>query len=562
MSTDGWRIELFGSLRMLRGNQILCTFPPSKTGDLLAFLACHAESVHTRQELSERFWPEADSATGRTRLRQHLAALRRQLEPDDVSAGSLLCTNRDEIGLVRASFTTDIADFESALRCAANAADAKERARCLTCALAFYQGELLPGYHEHWIQAERERLKQNVIGVLCELASACEQANDLSRALDYARRLVAADPLREESHLLLMRLLVTMQQPASARRQYKTLERLLKAKLDETPSLECLAFLESLASDETLSSLANPSSCLLAPNASYTVALAESPPSDASEPLSEPGPTDPPALSETPLITASDPAHLRRSRLLLLAGFGLLLLVAFGLIRLHQLETVRDSPAHRNFSPAAKDGKQDEFWSDRYETKPGDKDSQPTDMVVDKNGNIYVIGIIDTLKTDVDWLILKYTPDGTLLWENRYNGTGNDIDRPGCLTVDAAGDVYVTGESYGKTGSDAEDLSQLDIMTIKFDGANGRKIWEDRYDGPGQRRDGAAKIALDNAGHVNVFGNIWDGDPKAGRAGTVFIRLQYAVNGKGDGTNRPLAILRYDDPLQSKTGSGTILLIV
>ena len=37
-----WHIELFGSLRLLQDDRVVCAYPPSKVGELLAYLACHS----------------------------------------------------------------------------------------------------------------------------------------------------------------------------------------------------------------------------------------------------------------------------------------------------------------------------------------------------------------------------------------------------------------------------------------------------------------------------------------------------------------------------------------
>src|SRR5207302_11473062 len=103
-------------------------------------------------------------------------------------------------------------------------------------AAARYRGELLPGYFEAWVLPEQQRLARLFWQAVQQLARLLEQAGDLDRALEYAGRAVAADPLREEAHAALIRLYAPAGQPAAALRQYRALEQLLQKELGETPS--------------------------------------------------------------------------------------------------------------------------------------------------------------------------------------------------------------------------------------------------------------------------------------------------------------------------------------
>ena len=103
--------------------------------------------------------------------------------------------------------TTDVAEFEAALQAAARARRSAEQEQRLAEAVALYRGELLPGYFEPWIMPERQRLAEAYLQALEQLIQHRQQAGDLPRAMDYARRAIAADPLREESHHELIRLL-------------------------------------------------------------------------------------------------------------------------------------------------------------------------------------------------------------------------------------------------------------------------------------------------------------------------------------------------------------------
>src|SRR5205807_277501 len=57
-----------------------------------------------------------------------------------------------------------------------------------------------------------------------------------ARGLDYARRAVAADPLREESHRTLIHLLAAAGQRSAALKQFRELEQVLRDELGRAPA--------------------------------------------------------------------------------------------------------------------------------------------------------------------------------------------------------------------------------------------------------------------------------------------------------------------------------------
>src|SRR5205823_4927620 len=118
---------------------------------------------------------------------------------------------------------------------AAGAADLSERTQRLTEAAALYRGDLLPGYFDVWLVAERQRLLEAHLKALDELAAGCEEAGDWHGAIQWARRAVRADPLSEDAHQRLIRLLAAARQTETALRQYRHLERLLRVELHAAP---------------------------------------------------------------------------------------------------------------------------------------------------------------------------------------------------------------------------------------------------------------------------------------------------------------------------------------
>jgi DNA-binding SARP family transcriptional activator len=97
MTQEIGRIELFGRLSFRQGDRYLSHLRMQKIGILLAYLACHRQRPHVREELIELLWPGCVPETGRNRLSVTLSALRRQLEPPGVSPGSVLLADRSAL---------------------------------------------------------------------------------------------------------------------------------------------------------------------------------------------------------------------------------------------------------------------------------------------------------------------------------------------------------------------------------------------------------------------------------------------------------------------------------
>jgi DNA-binding SARP family transcriptional activator/TolB-like protein len=243
---ERWHIELLGELRAHQGDRDVTRFETRKTGALLACLALHRGRAVPREVLAEQLWPGEDPDATRPRLRQALAALRRALEPPGTPAGRVLIADRATVRLDPQTVITDVAEFERALRDAAQAASSDERRQLLSHAVALYRGELLPGCDEEWVLPERERLAEAYITALGQLAGLQAAAGDLEGAIAARRQAVRADPLREESHEELMRLYAAAGRASDALRQYRELEHLLREELGAAPSAATRSLVEQL----------------------------------------------------------------------------------------------------------------------------------------------------------------------------------------------------------------------------------------------------------------------------------------------------------------------------
>ncbi len=236
MADDCWRIALFGGLSATQGTRTHRHFETRKTGALLACLALFPQRSQPREVLAEQLWPDEAPDATRNRFRQALSTLRRLLETPDATGSRVLLATRGEVRLNPTAITSDVADFEAALCTAAQSIEVTERVQSLREAVELYEGELLPGYYEEWITAERERLAIAYQNALGRLAAALIETGDYSEAIVFARRAIAGDPLQEEAYCNLIRMHMETGHTAEALRQYKELERVLRDALGVGPS--------------------------------------------------------------------------------------------------------------------------------------------------------------------------------------------------------------------------------------------------------------------------------------------------------------------------------------
>jgi hypothetical protein len=138
-------------------------------------------------------------------------------------------------------------------------------------------------------------------------------------------------------------------------------------------------------------------------------------------------------------------------------------------------------------------------WVQRYDG-PRNYLDFPSAVAVDASGNVVVTGYSTGIGSNRDFYTAKYAAaDGRVLWERRYNGPGNGDDSANAVAVDPSGNVIVTG------GSQAIGFN-TDYYTAKYAAADGALLWERRYDGPRHGTDLAEAVALDANGNVIVTG--------------------------------------------------------
>ena len=136
-------------------------------------------------------------------------------------------------------------------------------------------------------------------------------------------------------------------------------------------------------------------------------------------------------------------------------------------------------------------------WVRRY-NGPGNGYDAPYGIAVDPAGMVYVAGGTEGAGSGSDYTIIKYDTAGQRQWVKRHNGPGNGYDVAQSLTVDTAGNAYITGYSTAINGLG-------DCVTIKYTAGGGQQ-WLRKYDGEASGTDYGTSIKADAAGNVYVTG--------------------------------------------------------
>ncbi len=138
-----------------------------------------------------------------------------------------------------------------------------------------------------------------------------------------------------------------------------------------------------------------------------------------------------------------------------------------------------------------------QLWISRFST-----DSAGTDYAdaihVDDSLNVYVTGGSYKASNNYDFATVKYNPQGVQQWVAYYNGTVSDWDEAYGVITDDSLNVYIVGRSPG-TGTMA------DFVIVKYS-PSGSQIWEARYANSGY--DWPFSIGLLNNDCIYVGGNL------------------------------------------------------
>lgn len=249
--TEALVIQTLGGLTVHRDGTPIDDFDQRKVPALLVYLACTGRPQR-REVLAELFWESRTQAQSLSNLRVALSNLRK-------TVGPFVNITRETVGMQPDSnWWLDAAAFEQSV------VDAGDDPVRQESAVALYQGDFLEGFYidsqgfEDWMRLERERLRFRGIEALDRLIVRYLAAQDYVSGIRQATRLLQLDPLREETHRLLIELLSRSGQRAAALKQYEMLRQMLDAELSVEPAPQTVTLYKRLLSGNLVQTVERP----------------------------------------------------------------------------------------------------------------------------------------------------------------------------------------------------------------------------------------------------------------------------------------------------------------
>jgi DNA-binding SARP family transcriptional activator len=230
------RARLFGGLAVEIDGQALPDVPGLRPRALLAYLLMRP-GPHPRARLAGVFWPDVLDTSARASLRSALWTVRGAL--DAIGGGAYLVGDRAGAGIAADLPRWIDAEEADALLAAGDRAS-------LERAVALAAEPFLADMVDEWAMEAQDAWRERLVGALERLAELAEAQGDAGAAVEWTRRALRHDRLREASHRALMRRLAAAGERAQAMAAYRRCRDVLAAELGIPPSAETRALLEEL----------------------------------------------------------------------------------------------------------------------------------------------------------------------------------------------------------------------------------------------------------------------------------------------------------------------------
>jgi DNA-binding SARP family transcriptional activator len=240
MSDPSLRFQVLGPLKAWRGDTAL-NLGPVQQRVVLAVLLMVQNRPIGRQQMISAVWGEAEPSSATNLLHRHISGLRRVLEPDRparAAPGQLTWTEAGYLLTVPAG-RVDLEIFDRDVdqaRRARTDGDLPAAAAGLRSALALWRGPACEGLTSPFLDAQRDRLGERLIGIVEERVELDLAIGDHADVIPELRQLITEHPLRERLHSLLMLALYRSGRRADALAAFQDARVLLREELGVDPA--------------------------------------------------------------------------------------------------------------------------------------------------------------------------------------------------------------------------------------------------------------------------------------------------------------------------------------
>lgn len=246
-----WRISVLGPFVVQKGDEPLTDklWRSRQTRTILKLLLTRRGQVVAADQLIDILWPDADERRARRNLHVRLSQLRRVLADD--SDDSLIHTIDGGYAFRQTAVcTVDVVEFEEKGTEGRQHLDAGRLDQAIAYyeqARSLYQGDFLAeDLYEPWTFNERERLREQYLTLLTELAEAYAQQGKYRRAMQLCRQALSADPVREAVYVRLMLYHYYAGEQDQALRTFARCQQVLAAELEVPPLPETTALAQQI----------------------------------------------------------------------------------------------------------------------------------------------------------------------------------------------------------------------------------------------------------------------------------------------------------------------------
>jgi ATP/maltotriose-dependent transcriptional regulator MalT/DNA-binding SARP family transcriptional activator len=218
--------------------------------DILCFIASRRHRRASKDTIIDTFWGESDFEAVEKNFHPTVSHIRKALNSNQpVKQNFLVYRDGDYLLSQDFSYSIDTEEFDRLAaegEAARRAGDQTRFVEAFERAVELYRGDFMQGSYDDWAEEQRSYYKEQQLRMLETLAVTAQKAEDWSRSMKLAQRILSEDQFREDVHCMIMRAHAAEGNRAAVKDQYESLRKLLLKELGVEPAAETQKVLKQL----------------------------------------------------------------------------------------------------------------------------------------------------------------------------------------------------------------------------------------------------------------------------------------------------------------------------